>query len=293
MNERHIHILNLGAGVQSTTLYLMAGEGRLIYQGHPVVFDCAIFADTQEEPTDAGHDVYQHLRWLEGRGPRIIIGTAGRLGDHLVKGTNSTNHRFASIPAFTLGEDGKKGKVRRQCTSEYKIEVIERVIRRQVLGLKPRQWVPKGTTVHQWIGISVDEAGRMHRAKKRQLENPVRWQSFHYPLIEQLNWTREDCRTYLAARVPHRVPHRVPRSACTFCPFHSDEEWLKIKQRGGGDWKRVVEIDRALRSGAVCNRKMNGQMFLHRSCRPIEEVVFKPRETGQDMAEECQGMCGH
>jgi hypothetical protein len=34
-------------------------------------------------------------------------------------------------------------------------------------------------------------------------------------------------------------------------------------------------------------------MFLHRSCRPIEEVEFKPKETGQDLAEECQGMCGH
>jgi hypothetical protein len=164
-NERHIHVLNLGAGVQSTTLYLMAGEGRLLYQGQPVVFDCAIFADTQEEPTDDGHNVYEHLKWLFGRGPEIIIGTAGKLGDHLMNGTNSTNHRFAPIPAFTLGADGKKGKVRRQCTAEYKIEVIEKVIRRQVLGLRPRQWVPRGTIVHQWIGISVDEAGRMMKAR--------------------------------------------------------------------------------------------------------------------------------
>ena len=206
-----------------------------------------------------------------------------------MNGTDSTNQRFASIPSFTLGADGKMGKVRRQCTSEYKIGVIEKVIRRQVLGLQPRKWVPNGTTVHQWIGISVDEAGRMYKAKARQLENPVRWQAFHYPLIEQLNWTREDCRTYLA----EKVPHRVPRSACTFCPFHSDAEWLKIKQRNGPDWQRVVEIDRALRSGAACNRKMDSQMFLHRTCKPIEDVEFKPRETGADLAGECQGMCGN
>ena len=47
------HILSLGVGVQSTTLYLLAMAGD---------FPCetAIFADTGEEP----EPVYQHLAWL-------------------------------------------------------------------------------------------------------------------------------------------------------------------------------------------------------------------------------------
>lgn len=40
---REFHILNLGAGVQSTALYLMS------MRGEAPKFDCAIFADTQEE----------------------------------------------------------------------------------------------------------------------------------------------------------------------------------------------------------------------------------------------------
>ena len=66
------HFLNLGAGVQSTALYLMSIDGD-----EPEVpkFDAAIFADTQEEPGE----VYRHLEWLEAqRGPTIIRTTAHR-----------------------------------------------------------------------------------------------------------------------------------------------------------------------------------------------------------------------
>ena len=44
---REYHILNLGAGVQSTTLYLMGMRGELEHD-----FDVAIFADPQDEPQE-------------------------------------------------------------------------------------------------------------------------------------------------------------------------------------------------------------------------------------------------
>lgn len=47
-----LRIISLGAGVQSTTLALMAAAGEI----GPMP-DCAIFADTQSEPTA----VYRHL----------------------------------------------------------------------------------------------------------------------------------------------------------------------------------------------------------------------------------------
>ena len=46
------HVLNLGAGVQSTALYLMFAKGDF-----PEKLDYAVFADTQEEP----ESVYKHL----------------------------------------------------------------------------------------------------------------------------------------------------------------------------------------------------------------------------------------
>ena len=298
--NKELHILNLGAGVQSTTLALLAARGELKDDaGNPIRFDCAIFADTMEEPEDPGYSVYDHLGWLETQLPFPIIRvSAGKLGDHLKHGTNSTGGKFVSIPAFTLGKN-KKGKrkvskVRRQCTKEYKIAPIEMAIRRNVLGLAPRKWIPRGLIVHHYIGISLDEAGRMLKAKKRQAEKPVKWAQFHYPLIENLGWTREDCRKFLK----DIVPHRVPRSACVFCPFHDNAEWKSIKARGGRDWSRAVEIDEALRvEGNVVNRNMDQQMFLHRSCVPLKDIDFDSLGANaaddKSMAGECQGMCGN
>jgi hypothetical protein len=86
------HVLNLGAGVQSTAVYLLSMEGRL------PKFDAAIFADTRSEPAA----VYSHLKWMQTiGGPPILVRSKGSLAVDLQKGVNSTGGRFASIPAFT------------------------------------------------------------------------------------------------------------------------------------------------------------------------------------------------
>ena len=51
-----MHVISLGAGVQSTTMLLMAARGEI--EPKPKY---AIFADTGWEP----RAVYQHLEWLE------------------------------------------------------------------------------------------------------------------------------------------------------------------------------------------------------------------------------------
>jgi len=64
-------------------------------------------------------------------GSPILPATAGRLGDDLIHGGNRTGGRFASILAFTSATPGVTGgMLRRQCTAEYKIHVVERIIRR-------------------------------------------------------------------------------------------------------------------------------------------------------------------
>ena len=53
-------VISLGAGVQSSVMALMAAHGEIT----PMP-DCAIFADTQAEPTR----VYEWLSWLETQLP--------------------------------------------------------------------------------------------------------------------------------------------------------------------------------------------------------------------------------
>ncbi len=68
-----LHLLSLGAGVQSTTMALMAAHGEIT----PMP-SAAIFADTQGEPAA----VYEHLKWLMS--PNVLpfpvhVVTAGNL----------------------------------------------------------------------------------------------------------------------------------------------------------------------------------------------------------------------
>lgn len=311
---RTVRILNLGAGVQSTAVLLLSREGQL------PPFDAAIFADTQEEP----EAVYRHLEWLKSLDglPPILTGTIGRLGDHLISGTNGAggrkkhkagmdgSTRFASIPAFTATHHDKRdppgrllssceiGRVLRQCTYEYKIEVVERIIRREVLGLKPRGRVPKGTTVEQYFGISYDEKGRAVRIKERNASR-VPWSRPVFPLIT-LGWTRDECRRYLAGR----VPHEVSRSACVFCPYKSWSEWLALKTRDPVGFARAVQIDDALRSEeSRMAQGLNQSLYLVRKCIPLEMVDLE-EEARKEAAKkpppdmfaqfDCgEGMCGN
>jgi hypothetical protein len=267
---KEYHILSLGAGVQSTTVYLLAMEGK-------IALDAAVFADTGDEP----QAVYAHLKWLtQLGGVPIYTASKGRLSTDLLRGENSTRQRIAAVPFFTRKPDGELGMTRRQCSKEYKVEVVERCIRRTIIGLKPRARIPKHVEVHQYFGISIDEARRTIGIKKRV-------SLAHFPLIE-MGWTRADCQRYLL----DRVPHETPRSACVYCPFHSDQEWMRIRNNPE-DWALAVKVDAGLRKeGAIVNRNMDAQMFAHRSCVPLDQVEFKHERQLNMFTLECEGMCG-
>jgi hypothetical protein len=295
-----INVLNLGAGVQSTTLYLLDADRKLEQR-----LDWTIFADTQEEP----QAVYDHLQWMvslgvTGRGCPILIRTKSKLGDDLIKGQNGDGRRrrsggrFASIPAFTAAHHEQRsvlsgcdeGRIPRQCTREYKIEVVERAIRREVLKLRPRQHIPKDVLVRQFFGISWDERHRAIKIAERLRE--VKWCEPVFPLIDR-HWTREKCQEFLK----DRVPHKVPRSACTFCPFRSDQEWLHLKQTDSVGFARAVEIDRAIRDPQpLAGRGLKQSLYLHRKCIPLEMVDFEAEAKKQPdlfALYDCgMGMCG-
>jgi hypothetical protein len=273
--EESMRILNLGGGVQSTTLYLMVLRGEIA----PI--DCAIFADLGEEPKS----VYSHMEWLKSLGgPTIHVVSAGILGNDLMQGINSTGQRSASIPAFTAQNEGEPlGKIRRQCTSEYKILPIERFIRRTLLGLEKGQRIK--TKLTQIFGISLDEAGRATRIKA----NSPHWSEPEFPLCDKM-MTRADCVKWLET---FGIPHTVPRSACVFCPYKSNHEWLLLRETDPDGWARAVEIDDALRvEGTVCNRNLNEKLYIHKSCRPLKEVHLTDGERGQsEFNLECEGGC--
>ena len=268
-----LRVLSLGAGVQSSTLALMAAHGEV----GPMP-DCAIFADTCWEP----RAVREHLAWLMS--PNVLpfpvhIVSAGDIRvDLLAAGAGA---RWASIPAFTRTVRGIRveiGMIRRQCTKDYKIVPIRRKVR-DLAGLTRRR-SPDIPVVEQWIGISFDETIRMKPSFER-------WQVNRWPLIEKA-MTRRDCIGWLE-RHDYPIP---PKSACVGCPFHDDARWREIRDNDPEGWAEAVALDRAIRTGI---RGIRGEVFLHRSCVPLDQVdLSTAADRGQlDLwPNECEGMCG-
>lgn len=292
MAERTWHVLNLGAGIQSTTLFEMFREGLVLdIEGNPIKLTAAIFSDTQDEPAAVYRHLEELMRRAEGYFP-LLVRSKGKISADLLRGQNSTGQRFTSIPAYTLipGNDDV-GRTRRQCSKEYKLNVIIRTIREEIIGVKRGQRVPKDVAVHQYIGISLDEGGRAVRIRAN---NKSKWVRLHFPLIEQFFFSRPLCKEFLSSR----FEYQVPRSACVHCPFHDENEWLAVKAVPE-DWNLAVAVDEGLRtSGAVANRKMDAEMFLHRSCQPLAQIEFRPnddpraKQLPMNYNRECLGVCG-
>lgn len=258
-------VISLGAGVQSTTMALMAKHGDI----GPMP-DCAIFADTGNEPAA----VYRHLEWLETVLPFPVhrVRRAGpSLGDFVIGLGRDGATRTAGVPFFTKDPHGM---LPRQCSVEFKVRPIQRKVR-ELVG--PGRH-PKGL-VEQWLGISWDEAQRMKTSS-------VGYIVHRFPLIE-LEMRRHDCQLWLE-RHQYRRP---PKSACVFCPYHSADQWRSVRAVPE-DWAQAVEFDAAVRAG---HSGMAGSAFVHRQRVPLAEADLSSAEDRGQLNmfnDECEGMCG-
>lgn len=259
--EPLLRVISLGAGVQSSTILLMAMRGE--FGDAP---DCAIFADTQWE----SKATYAHLEFLEREATKhnfpIFRVTAGDI----------RQSEWNKMPLFVRNLQGEKAMLNRQCTQAYKLAPINRKIR-ELVGLE-KGARSNGIICELWLGISLDEASRMRDSREK-------WKSHRYPLIEKL-LRRNDCLEWLAA---NGYP-KPPKSACLGCPFHSAHQWRELKQQPD-EWQSIVEYDEQVRhgvKGGTC------EAFLHHSLKPISEVDLNTAEERGQLnlfLNECEGLC--
>ncbi len=283
-----MRILSLGAGVQSSTLLLMATHGE-------IDIDRAIFADTGWEPKG----VYAWLEILKREAEYYDI-PLDVVSDGDLRADAMGSKRSASIPLHVMNQGSgrmvtrtvpvdevwdeqeqdwktvyeerteldapKAGMLRRQCTKEYKVRPVQRLIRS--LGIS------RFNPVTLLIGISWDESQRMK-------DSYVQYVRHEYPLIEK-RMTRTDCETWLHE---HGYP-TPPKSACIGCPYMDDARWIDMRVNRPDEWEDAVEFDAAIRH----NTRIDGQAFLHRQLVPLDQVILKPRVSQSDNIDD--GECG-
>lgn len=253
-----MRVLSLGAGVQSSTLLLMACEGE-------IQIDAAIFADTGWEPWW----VYQHLDGLERTAKAAGI-PLYRVGGGTLRSDALASKTASWMPVYSINKDGKKEKLKRQCTRNYKIRPIRRKVA-ELNGGYRRQ-------VEQLVGISWDEAERIRDSDVKYIRNV-------YPLVER-RMTRADCVAWLRR---HEYP--VPRkSSCIACPLRHAAEWREIRA-DPASWADAVDFDEQIRR--VRSRTRLQEVFVHRDAIPLQMVDLRSeQDRGQlDMFEDADG-CG-
>jgi len=283
--------VSLGGGVQSGTIAEMVAESELPC---PDVF---IFADTGDEPDY----VYTYIGYLARRlgvvGVPVVQVSNGNMVGDLYGGK-----RFAAMPLFTKqakavagfgieAHNEQVGRLRRQCTREYKIEPIEKWIKTRLLESGHAKQsksgavrINPGVMVESWLGISWDEIQRMK-------PNQTKWITNRWPLIEK-RMTRTHCEQWLRDR---GLP--VPlKSACKRCPYHDLKYWRDMKDNRPSDWQEIARFDADLRnpsSGLRIAATANGELFVSEQCIPLVDIDLSTRqEQGQMTFDMCdEGHC--
>lgn len=215
-------ILSCGAGMQSTALALMACANKLIrdkrieaekfefkYTEKVPIYDAILFCDLGLEPAWVYSQVYFIQQACEWAGIPFYILESNLYKDYL---KDFGNKRVVSIPFWSVDERGKKGKMMRNCTLDYKISIMQKFVRQQLLGYKKGQRTkPEDIKAHEMhLGFSKEE-------ERRCKENPHKMFVNKFPLCE-MGLERKDNYAY----IKDIWGLETKASACCFCPFHTN-----------------------------------------------------------------------
>jgi hypothetical protein len=277
-----LRVISLGAGVQSSTMALMAARGEITPMPK-----AAIFADTQAEPDSVYAWLADLEKWLPFPVYRVSRGNLASDGLQVRRsGRSGRLYQRNLIPLFIKNPDGSKGILHRKCTAEYKVREIVKMTRSLVGVSRLRAWrkaKEKQPLVETWIGISSDEAMRMKPSAEPWIQN--RW-----PLVE-MRMSRGDCLEWMKRK---NYP-RPPRSACVFCPYHSNAEWRRLRDDEPAEFAKAVEWERQAQAANKRDEAARGVPYLHASLVPIDEADLSDGQSKDQLnlfGDECSGICG-
>ena len=268
------NIVSYGGGTQSTALILMAlrGDYGLIRP------DFGIYADTGGEPAFIDNYVRWFIAYVKKNYDFDIYTTQNKTGLHDLWyfepekiSKDGRKYTPSSPPFYVLNPDRSKSIINRQCTKDYKVTPLNKLVN-SIIGREP---------YIKWFGISFDERSRMKISTTKRITH-------YYPLVDNFI-NRVDSINYIK-KLGIREPQR---SSCFFCPFHSDRYWQWLKDYHPTIFDDAVDFENAVK--ARNNDFLKGEIFLHRSCKPLSEVIFSdPDQLNMfpELIDECGGECG-
>lgn len=259
---KKLNILSYGAGTPSTTLVGMSCENAI--HGYPIwpevpVYDAVIFCDLHGEPSWVYTQADFAAKLCAKAGIPFYWLDADLYGDFT---RNFGTARVSSIPFWTLGEDGRKGRMPRQCTYDYKIKVIEKFVRYELLCYQPRQRAfPLDIHAHGLhMGIMWEERRRAKPSRQTLFVN-------RYPLVS-MGWTRPMCYAY--NRDVLGIQTRA--SCCLFCPFHTNFFYRHIEVYEPSCYICALRVDELVETHQA-HPPLKSQLFLSKSRKRLRDLT--------------------
>ena len=227
----HKRIYSFGAGTQSIAVMVAQAQGLLRQP-----YDYFVWADVghdSEDPQVAeymqAHVIpYCHAHEI----PIVRVAKLYKGSEDTVLSAIYRDNRQIPIPVRM--ESG--APVNRVCTSAFKIEIVDK-------------WIIKQGITHATVGLgfSIDEQRRaLNKPQVFQPHNTKRvskvlYKRFDFPIIDmRLN------RYQSIALVERAGLPTPPRSACWFCPFKSQGEWIEDKKHRPEIVEQAVKVEEAL-----------------------------------------------
>lgn len=215
---------SFGGGTQSTAALVLAARGEIDFP----LFIFANVGEDSELPATLTYVRDVAMPYAEAHGIELVETRRVRRNGETETIVERIDRLESSVPIpVRMGPGGAPGN--RTCTSDFKIKVIEKELR--------RRGATKEDPAIVGIGISLDE---FHRAGTR-VDPRSPYQLREYPLLEA-RISRDGAKRIIAdAGLP-----QPPRSACFFCPFHRDEEWRKLARDEPELFEKACALERKL-----------------------------------------------
>ena len=233
-NETKYLTWGCGGGIDSTAIAV------LIIQGVIPKPDFAYMTDCGYEP----HYVMDYVRSITQKKMGGIGVNLEIINSRDYTTVKIINKHGVTIPAYTKNKNGETIKLKTRCSNGWKLTPAIKWLKSN--GVKRMRNI---------VGIAVEERNRMKTPN-------VKWIEYDYPLVN-LNLSRRDCK-----KIIHEAGWPMPeRSSCVMCPHQTDNEWLDIKEKYGGDFERAVIVERDM-------HRTEPNVYLHKSCVPLDQVRF-------------------
>lgn len=256
--------------MQSTALALMSCANKLIkedrgkgfsfiYTERVPIYDAVLFCDLGLEPQWVLNQVNFIKSACEWAGVSFYILHSPLYEDYM---KDFGRRRVVSIPFWSVDVDGKKGKMMRSCTLDYKIRIMQNFVRWELLGYKKGQRTrPEDIKAHEMhLGFSKEE-------ERRCTENPHKMFVNKFPLCE-MNLVRADNYAY----IKDVWGLDTKASACCFCPFHTNYFFNYIKKNDRYEYEKTVAFDQMLEEQQP-NTNIRSQLFISRSGKRIKDLT--------------------